>query len=63
MVVLGMMVVFASICFNFNILLPILAKQTLAAGPQTFGIVSACFGGGALLGALGTPRARDCAGA
>jgi len=54
MVVLGMMVVFASICFNFNILLPILAKQTLAAGPETFGIVSACFGGGALLGALGT---------
>ena len=53
-VVLGMMIVFASICFNFNVLLPILAKQTLAAGPQTFGIVSACFGSGALLGALGT---------
>jgi MFS family permease len=53
-VVLAMMVVFASICFNFNVLLPILAKQTLAAGPLTFGIISACFGGGALLGALGT---------
>jgi MFS family permease len=51
-VVLGMMVVFASLCFNFNILLPILAKQTLDAGPRTFGVLSACFGAGALIGAL-----------
>ncbi len=51
-VVLGMMIVFASISFNFNILLPLLAKETLAAGPRTFGVLSACFGGGALLGAL-----------
>ena len=36
-----MMVVFASICFNFNILLPLLAKKTLDAGPRTFGIISA----------------------
>ncbi|HEY3182615.1 MAG TPA: MFS transporter [Gaiellaceae bacterium] len=53
-VVLAMMVVFASICFNFNILLPILAKQTLDAGPRTFGVLSACFGAGALVGALGS---------
>jgi MFS family permease len=51
-VILAMMVVFASVCFNFNILLPLLAKDTLDAGPRTFGIVSACFGGGALAGAL-----------
>jgi MFS family permease len=51
-VILAMMVVFSSICFNFNILLPLLAKDTLAAGPRTFGIVSACFGAGALVGAL-----------
>jgi len=51
-VVLGMMVVFASLCFNFNILLPILAKQTLESGPRTFGVLSACFGAGALIGAL-----------
>ena len=51
-VVLGMMVVFSSLCFNFNILLPLLAKNTLDAGPRTFGIVSACFGAGALIGAL-----------
>ena len=51
-VILAMMVVFASICFNFNILLPILAKQTLDAGPRTFGVLSACFGAGALVGSL-----------
>src|SRR4029079_7249252 len=51
-VTLGMMVVFSSICFNFNILLPLLAKDTLDAGPRTFGIVSAAFGAGAPGGAL-----------
>ena len=40
-VILGMMVVFSSICFNFNILLPLLAKNTLDAGPRTFGVISA----------------------
>jgi MFS family permease len=52
LVILGMMVVFASLCFNFNILLPILAKQTLDAGPRTFGLLSTAFGAGALVGAL-----------
>jgi MFS family permease len=52
LVILGMMVVFASICFNFSILLPVLAKQTLDAGPRTFGVLSAAFGLGALVGAL-----------
>jgi MFS family permease len=52
LVILGMMVVFASICFNFNILLPILAKETLDAGPRAFGFLSAAFGCGALVGAL-----------
>jgi MFS family permease len=51
-VTLLMMVVFASLCFNFNILLPLLAKDTLDAGPRTFGIISAAFGAGALVGAL-----------
>jgi MFS family permease len=50
--IISMMVVFASVCFNFNILLPLLAKDTLAAGPRTFGIISAAFGAGALIGAL-----------
>jgi MFS family permease len=52
LVILGMMVVFASLCFNFNILLPILAKETLDSGPRAFGFLSAAFGFGALIGAL-----------
>jgi MFS family permease len=52
LVTLCMMVVFTSLCFNFNILLPLLAKNTLNAGPGTYGIVSAAFGAGALVGAL-----------
>jgi MFS family permease len=52
LVTLSMMVVFSAVGFNFNILLPLLAKTTLDAGPRTFGIVSACFGAGALVGAL-----------
>jgi len=50
--IISMMVVFASVCFNFNILLPLLAKDTLDAGPRTFGVISAAFGAGALIGAL-----------
>jgi MFS family permease len=52
LVILSMMVVFSSVSFNFNILLPLLAKTTLDAGPRTFGLISACFGAGALVGAL-----------
>jgi MFS family permease len=48
----GMVVVLMSVSFNFNVLLPVLAKQTLDAGPRTFGALSACFGAGALAGAL-----------
>ncbi len=51
-VILGMMVVFASICFNFNIVLPVLAHETLHQGPRVFGILFASFGAGALVGAL-----------
>jgi MFS family permease len=52
LVTIVMTAVFSAIGFNFNILLPLLAKDTLAAGPRTFGIISACFGAGALVGAL-----------
>jgi MFS family permease len=52
MVTLAMTAVFTAVGFNFNILLPLLAKNTLEAGPRTFGIISACFGAGALVGAL-----------
>ncbi len=52
MILLGMVVVLMSLSFNFNVLLPVLVKQTLDAGPRTLGVLSACFGAGALAGAL-----------
>jgi MFS family permease len=44
--------VMSTFCLNFNVLLPVLAKQTLHSGPQIFGLLSAVFGVGALIGAL-----------
>jgi MFS family permease len=52
LIVLIGVLVLSTFCFNFNVLLPVIAKQTLHAGPQTLGILSALFGGGALIGAL-----------
>jgi MFS family permease len=54
LVVLCVVLVVSTFCFNFNVLLPVLAKQTLHSGPQTFGLLSAAFGAGALVGALMT---------
>jgi MFS family permease len=34
------------------VILPLLASETLHAGPEVFGLLSAAFGGGALVGAL-----------
>jgi MFS family permease len=50
--VLVMMLVIATISINFNVLLPVLAARTLDSGPEIFGILSALFGFGALIGAL-----------
>ncbi|HLK43806.1 MAG TPA: MFS transporter [Thermoleophilia bacterium] len=44
--------VVSTFSFNFNVLLPVLARTTLDSGPGTFGIVTAFFGAGALTGAL-----------
>jgi MFS family permease len=50
--VLVLVSVMSTFTLNFNVLLPVLAKQTLHSGPQVFGMLSAVFGVGALLGAL-----------
>jgi MFS family permease len=50
--VLAMTTVVSTVGFNFHVLVPVLASETLAAGPEVFGILSACFGLGALTGAL-----------
>jgi MFS family permease len=44
--------VISLVSLNFNVLLPILASETLEVGPEGFGILTACFGLGALGGAL-----------
>ena len=38
--------------FNFNVLLPVLAGSTLESGAYVFGVITAMFGLGALVGAL-----------
>ena len=52
-VVLAITVVVSATGFNFRVLLPVLASKTLHAGAAVFGVLFACFGVGALLGALG----------
>jgi MFS family permease len=59
LVVLVVVFLLSTFSFNFNVLLPVLTRTTLDGGPQVFGILSACFGVGALAGALiSASRAR-----
>jgi MFS family permease len=51
-IVLVLVALVSTFAFNFNVLLPVLAGETLEAGPEVFGILSASFGAGALIGAL-----------
>ncbi|MGH3035651.1 MAG: MFS transporter [Gaiellaceae bacterium] len=51
-VVLATVLLVTTFSFNFNVLLPVLAKGTLDEGPEVLGVVTACFGAGALVGAL-----------
>lgn len=44
--------VLSTLSFNFHVLLPVLASSTLGSGPGTFGVITAFFGAGALVGAL-----------
>jgi len=50
--VLAIVTVVSTVGFNFHVILPLLASETLDTGPKVFGILSACFGAGALAGAL-----------
>ena len=42
----------STFCFNFNVLLPLVADETLHSGAQVFGLIAAVFGAGALCGAM-----------
>lgn len=51
-VALAMLAVISTLGINFGVMLPILAAQTLEAGPGVYGLITALFGLGALGGAL-----------
>ena len=52
LILLGLTVVLSTFCFNFNVTLPLLADHTLHASAVVYGLLSAVFGAGALVGAL-----------
>ena len=51
-VILALTFVLSTFCFNFNVTLPVLAKVTLHGHSYVYGLLSAVFGAGALVGAL-----------
>jgi MFS family permease len=57
--VLGVVTVVSTVGFNFHVLVPLLAADTLHVGPEGFGLLSAAFGLGALVGALSAATFRD----
>jgi MFS family permease len=50
--VLGLVIVVSVFLFNFNVLVPLLARQVLSVGAHGFGLLMAAFGAGALMGAM-----------
>ncbi len=51
-VMLALVFVISTFCFNFNVTLPVLAKVTLHAHGYVYGLLFSAFGAGALVGAL-----------
>jgi MFS family permease len=51
-IVLVVIVVVSTVGFNFNVVIPLLASDRLHVGPEGFGMLSAAFGAGAVVGAL-----------
>ena len=58
-IVLIVVTVVSLVGFNFHVLVPLLASQTLNVGAGMFGVLSAAFGLGALVGALATASLRE----
>ena len=52
LIILSLVFVISTFCFNFNVTLPVLAKVTLNGHSYVYGLLSAAFGVGALVGAL-----------
>ena len=51
-VVLTMLAVISTVSINFNVVLPVLARNSMHGGAQTFGFITAAFGLGAVIGAI-----------
>jgi MFS family permease len=56
--ILGVVTIVSTVGFNFHVLVPLLASETLSVGPEGFGVLSAFFGLGAMVGALATATFR-----
>jgi MFS family permease len=56
--ILTVVTVVSTVGFNFHVLVPLLASDTLHVGPEGFGFLSASFGLGALVGALAAATFR-----
>jgi len=52
LIVLALTTVLSTFCFNFNVTLPVLAARTLHTDATVYGLLSAVFGAGALVGSL-----------
>jgi MFS family permease len=57
--ILSVVFVVSTVGFNFHVLVPLLAADTLHVGPEGFGFLSAAFGLGALVGALAAATFRS----
>ncbi len=57
--ILTVVFVVSTVGFNFHVLVPLLAADTLHVGPEGFGFLSAAFGLGALAGALAAATFRS----
>ncbi len=57
--ILSVVFVVSTVGFNFHVLVPLLAADTLHVGPEGFGFLSAAFGLGALVGALAAATFRN----
>jgi MFS family permease len=51
-VVLSMLFIISTVSINFQIVLPVLARNTLHGNAQTYGLIAAMFGLGAFIGAI-----------
>ena len=56
--ILSVVTIVSTVGFNFHVLVPLLAADTLQVGPEGFGLLSASFGLGALAGALAAATFR-----